>query len=146
MTEPEDRIPTIGTHRGVRLHADQSPERLAVVRAEIDQVFGLEGRTDELFRWVKWRPNSPESRLLAGALISAAHQVAVEQRRPGPGIDLALLGAHLAGLDGDRARDRIHFDTMWAPRWAPGSENRPVRRPQPLPPRPPWSRPQPADD
>jgi len=133
MTQPEDRIPVVEGYKGVGLHADQSPERLAEVRAEIDQVIALEGRVAELLAWVEWRPNSPESRLLAAALVKASVEEAQDRRRTGPAVDLLKVGAHVAGLDGDRDRNRFYFDTKWAPRWAPDSENRPVRRPVPLP-------------
>ena len=39
--EDDDAIPVIGLDRGVPLEDHQSPERLALVRAEIDHVLGV---------------------------------------------------------------------------------------------------------
>ncbi len=39
--EGDDAIPVIGLHRGVPLEDQQSPERLALVKTEIDHVLGM---------------------------------------------------------------------------------------------------------
>ncbi len=132
MTEPDEPIKTVEIYRGVGLHDHQGPERLALVRSEIDVVFELQGSVGDLFEWVKWRPHSPESRLLAGALIRATCEQASERRRGAPPVDLKLLDAHLVGLDSVQGRSRWEFDTRYRTRDAPGSANRPIRRPQPL--------------
>jgi len=130
MTE---QIPIVETYRGVGLHDQQEDERLAVVRADIDTVFDLAGRIDALVDWLANRSKSPESRLLAKALILAEVEVATEARRTRPDVDLPWLFAVTAGLESVRWRSRTHYDTILMPRPAPGNDQRnPVRRPVPL--------------
>lgn len=126
------QIPTIGTYRGVELHDHQDEDRLAIVRAEIDAVFELQERTNGLVAWAEDRGRSPESRLLAEALVRAQCEAAAENRRTMPGVDLAHLRAVTAGLDGLEWRDPVHFDTLIASGPAPGVSNAAVRRPQPI--------------
>jgi hypothetical protein len=77
----DDRIPTIGEHRGVGLDDHQSPERLAVVKREIDAV--LDGTNEvkqllvEICADVTW---SPEAKLLSAAKCRAMFELAAEGR------------------------------------------------------------------
>ena len=102
--ENDDAIPSIGQHRGVPLENEQSPERLALVRAEIDHVLGM---TDAvaLFDYAGDAWHSPESRQLAAAMAESMWTVASETRANRPPIDLEKLRASTAGLGSRRWRD-----------------------------------------
>jgi hypothetical protein len=102
--EGDDAIPVIGSHRGVPLEDQQSPERLALVRREIDLVLGM---TDagELASWADDPWHSPESRQLACAMAESMWAVASETRANRPAIDLERLRAATAGLGSRRWRD-----------------------------------------
>jgi hypothetical protein len=132
MIEPDTPIPVVAFHRGVGLHEHQDPERLALVRAEVDQVLELQGDVRALFDWVEWRPHSSESRLLAAALIRANCEAASERRRSAPPVDLQLLDCLIAGLGTVQGRSRFDYDSRYRTRDDPAGSNRPVRRPQPL--------------
>jgi hypothetical protein len=107
--EGDDAIPVIGLHRGVPLEDHQSPERLALVRAEIDHVLGM---TDAgaLADWADDPWHSPESRQLACAM--AMWTVAAETRALGPGISLERLRASTAGLGSKKWRDPWHHASL----------------------------------
>jgi hypothetical protein len=102
--EENDAIPVIGLHRGVPLEDQQSPERLALVRAEIDHVLNM---TDAValsdYAGDAW--HSPESRQLAAAMAESMWAVASETRANRPPIDLERLRASTAGLGSRRWRD-----------------------------------------
>src|SRR5262245_59610608 len=102
--EGDDAIPVIGLHRGVPLEDQQSPERLALVRREIDLVLGM---TDAgaLAGWADDPWHSPESRQLACAMAESMWTVAAETRNDRPPIDLDRLRASTAGLGSRRWRD-----------------------------------------
>ena len=92
-------------HRGVPLEDQQSPERLALVRSEIDHVLGV---TDAgaLADWADDPMHSPESRQLACAMAETAWTIAAETRALRPaGISLDLLYASTAGLGSKTWRD-----------------------------------------
>lgn len=129
MSEP---IPIVERYRGIGLHDHQDPERLAVVRAEIDRVYEIAADERQLWAWVEWRPNSPESRLFAKALLLARVEAAKEKRRTLPDIDVGRLNTLTGGLDTVSGRSKTFFDAKFAPRAGPGSANRPVRRARPL--------------
>jgi len=95
--EGDDAIPVIGLHRGVPLEDQQSPERLALVKTEIDHVLGM---TDagELADYAGNPWHSPEARQLAAAMAETAWTVAAETRALRPGISLERLHASVAGL------------------------------------------------
>jgi hypothetical protein len=107
--EGDDAIPVIGLHRGVPLEDHQSPERLALVRAEIDHVLGM---TDAgaLADWADDPWHSPESRQLACAM--AMWTVAAETRALRPGISLERLRASTAGLGSKKWRDPWHHASL----------------------------------
>src|SRR5262245_28396451 len=102
--DDDDAIPTIGSHRGVPLEDQQSPERLGLVKAEIDVVLAM---TDagELADWADDSWHSPESRQLAGAMCESLWIVASETRANRPAIDLDRLRASTAGLGSRGWRD-----------------------------------------
>src|SRR5262245_17802673 len=102
--EENDAIPVVGLHRGVPLEDQQSPERLAFVRAEIDHVLNM---TDAValsdYAGNAW--HSPESRQLAAAMCESLWTVASETRANRPTIDLDRLRASTAGLGSKKWRD-----------------------------------------
>jgi hypothetical protein len=128
-----DAIPTEGNHRGVELHAGQSPERLAVVRKDIDLVFEMAG-TRELIAIAGDPSYAPEARLFAAAKLTALHSIAVERRevRP-PGIDLDYVKAIVAGVNSNKWRDPDHYCSLlcYSAWGAPGAK-KPAKRDVPL--------------
>jgi hypothetical protein len=106
-----DAIPVIGLHRGVPLEDQQSPERLALVRSEIDHVLGM---TDAvaLSDWADDPWHSPESRQLAVAMAESMWTVAAETRNNRPPIDMDRLRASTAGLGTRRWRDPWRFCSL----------------------------------
>lgn len=125
-----DRIPICGYYRNVPMHDRQDEARLAVVRREIDAVLDLSGLKllVEICPDQRW---SPEARLLAAARLKAMHQIAAEDRRVRPSVDLAYVGACVAGLDSVQWRSRWSYSSSLDPGTAPGAEG-PVRRDTPL--------------
>jgi hypothetical protein len=120
--EDDDAIPVIGLHRGgVPLEDSQSPERLALVRAEIDVVLGMTDAS-ELAGWADnpWR--SPESRQLACAMAESMWTVAAETRANRPKIDLERLRASSAGLGSRRWRDPWRYASLLDPEGVPREE------------------------
>ena len=109
--EGDDAIPVIGLHRGVPLEDQQSPERLALVRAEIDHVLGM---TDagELVDWAANSMHSPESRQLACAMAESMWTVAAETRALRPAISLEKLHASVAGLGSRTWRDPDRYCSL----------------------------------
>jgi hypothetical protein len=100
-----DKIPTIGTYKGISLEDQQSDVRLELVRREIDLVLGM---TDagELADRAGNPMHSPESRQLACAMAETAWTIAAETRALRPaGISLDLLYASTAGLGSKTWRD-----------------------------------------
>ena len=100
-----DKIPTIGTYKGISLEDQQSDVRLELVWREIDLVLGM---TDagELADWAGNPMHSPESRQLACAMAETAWTIAAETRALRPaGISLDLLYASTAGLGSKTWRD-----------------------------------------
>ena len=99
-------------HRGVPLEDQQSPERLALVRSEIDHVLGV---TDAvaLADWADDPVHSPESRQLAVAMAESMWTVAAETRNNRPPIDMERLRASTAGLGSQRWRcPRTHASLL----------------------------------
>jgi hypothetical protein len=123
MIDDNDQIPTAGYHRGVPLHADQSPRRLATVRADINAALNL-ATVDELMTFAGDVTRAPEARLLAGALLKARHTAATTNREATP-VDIDLVRAVLAGLDSVGWRDPNRYGTDLDPRPA-------VQRAEPL--------------
>jgi hypothetical protein len=104
----DDTIPTVGEHRGVRLHNKQSAARLDLVRGEIDAVSDMADAID-LVAWAADVGHAPESRLLAAARAEALWELAAERREIRPDLNLDRLRASVAGCDSVRWRSPNHF-------------------------------------
>ncbi|WOH78255.1 hypothetical protein RX327_20010 [Bradyrhizobium sp. BEA-2-5] len=132
MTDSEDAIPTVGTYRHVGLHDQQSEARLAVVRAAIDAVFATSSDPKRLLKICADPTWPPESRLLAAALLEAMLQIAADERKVRPDIDLAYVRACVAGVNSVRWRDPRHYASLLdRAHTGPGQEG-PVLREVPL--------------
>jgi hypothetical protein len=105
---PHDQIPIVGTYGGVGLHDQQSPERLRVVKREIDRIHKL-ANPERLTAYVKDVGNPPEGRLLALAKCESLVAIARDSRKPAPPIDLEHLQACAIGLDSIRWRSSTHY-------------------------------------
>ena len=79
----EDRIPTVGTHRGIGLHNHQTPARLAVVRAAIDQVADM-GDVLALVAFAEDPQQPPEARFFAAHKVAVEYEMAAERRENRP--------------------------------------------------------------
>jgi hypothetical protein len=110
----DDAIPVIGSHRGVSLEDQQSPERLALVRAEIDRVLGMVDPA-ELADYAGNPWHAPEARQLAAAMAETTWTVAAETRANRPPIDLEKLRASTAGLGSRRWRDPWRYASLLDP-------------------------------
>ncbi|MFK4538011.1 hypothetical protein ABIA00_006194 [Bradyrhizobium ottawaense] len=106
-----DRIPKVGAHRGVPLDDQQTEDRLAVVRRDIDAVFE-ETDSKALIKIAANPQWAPEARRFAAAKLQATHQIAADERRARPSIDLEYVKACVAGLDSQRWRDRRFYASM----------------------------------
>lgn len=118
-------------YRGVTIHSFQTRERIeSRVKPEIDRVMGMND-IDQLFRYCRDLTCPPEARLLAAAMLEAIFNLAVEERRERPDIDLSLVRAHVAGLDeGNAFRSPWRYGSIAEPS-APGAP-RSEMRPEPL--------------
>lgn len=137
-------IPIIETYRGVGIQDYQPPERIALVKSEIDTVMKFipakgEIQHDDLLLWVKDRSKSPESRLLAKAALKASiHESGEKAKRVPPHIKALSeewLNAVTAGLGLLGGQSRTTYGGKLDPRppaWAPQCE-RPLPREIPLP-------------
>lgn len=119
-------IPTVGTYRGVPLHAFQSPERLDVVREAIDAVYEI-GDAVALARYAADPAHPPEARLFAAARCEVTWQLAAESRAVRPIVNLALVRASIAGLDTLKWMSPTHYGSELDP------TGRLVRREHPIP-------------
>jgi hypothetical protein len=91
-------IPIVETYRGVGLHDQQSPARLAVVKAEIDLVLTMTDAA-KLVDYAADAMCAPEARLLAASMAETVWEMAAETRAIRPAIDIDRLRAVTAGLD-----------------------------------------------
>jgi hypothetical protein len=107
----EGKIPIVEVYRGVGLHDQQSPARLAVVRAEIDRVIELSDLV-ALVEWAKDIGHAPESRLLAGAKAVAIISSFGNARQKRPGITAEYVQAVVAGLNSEGWRSPDYFGTL----------------------------------
>jgi hypothetical protein len=93
------KIPIIGTHKGIGLHAFQPQSRISsTVIPEIDAVLEIED-PNSLFEWSRDIRKSPESRLLETNKILSIFRLAAENRAVRPDLDLDLCVAVTAGCD-----------------------------------------------
>ena len=107
-----DQIPIVERHRGVGVHDKQSRQRIAsVVRPAIDRVFA-EDDPDRLFEIARNVQEPPEARPLAAAKIEASFELAADERRIRPNVNLTLLRAHVAGLGSVGWRDPQRFCSL----------------------------------
>jgi hypothetical protein len=110
-TEADDRIPTLGVHRGIGLHDNQPPARIEIVKAEIDRV----ARTADIMELAAFAANSmmaPEARTFAASKIEISYQMAAEGRQIRPAIDLDRIRASVAGLDSLVWRDPERYGSL----------------------------------
>jgi hypothetical protein len=106
-----DRIPVIAHHRGVGIHADQSPARIRIVKAAIDRV----GRTSNILQLADFAADSrqpPEARLFAASKLEVEYELAAEERRNRPIVDLERVRATVAGLDSVVWRDPDRYASL----------------------------------
>jgi hypothetical protein len=104
------QIPTIGVHRGIRLHDHQTPARIKVVKGAIDRV----ARMSDILQLVDFAANPqepPEARLFAASKIEVEYEVAAEERRNRPEVDLDRLRATISGLDSLEWRSPVVYGT-----------------------------------
>lgn len=118
-------IPTVGTYRGVPLHAFQSQERIEVVKEAIDAVFDI-GDAVALARHAADPAHPPEARLFAAARCEATWQLAAESRAVRPVVNLAHVRASVAGLGTLKWTSPTHYGSDLDP------TGRLVRREQPI--------------
>ncbi len=121
-------IPTVGTYRGVGIHAFQPEHRIeTVVKPAIDAVSRL---TDlaALAAYAQQPSHPPEARLFAAARCEAAWQLAAESRAVRPVIDLDKVKATVAGLNSLRWMDRRRYTSLLDP-----YHDKAVLREEPLP-------------
>lgn len=114
-----DAIPIIDIYRGVGLHDQQPPERLAEVRRAIDAVYD-EHELDRLLEIAGDPVWPPEARLFAAAKLEATHQIAVDERKVRPAIDLAVVHATVAGLNSQSWRHPRYYASLLDPGPGPG--------------------------
>jgi hypothetical protein len=104
------QIPTVATHRGVGIHDHQTPARISVVRAAIDRVAAMSDIL-ELTDFATDPQQPPEARLFAANKVEVEYQLAAEERRNRPTIDLDRVRASVAGLDRVEWRSPVMYGT-----------------------------------
>jgi hypothetical protein len=108
----DGRIPTGEVYRGVAVHAGQQPHRVAtIVRPAIDVVHEM-ADPRALFDYACDARNPPEARLFAEAKCQACCQMASQDRRRQPDIDLEVLQASCAGLTSLGWRDPYFYCSL----------------------------------
>jgi len=106
------RIPIVECYKGVGIHDQQTRDRIErVVRWEIDRVLVMND-VRELVEFAADRGNSPEARMLAASKVEAIYQLAAEERRQRPDIDLDDVRASVAGLDSAAWRSPWGYGTL----------------------------------
>lgn len=130
MSDRDDQIPVTEFYRGVGLHDLQGPDRLEIVRRAIDDVYDQPHlpRLLEIAGDPMW---PPEARLFAAAKLEATHQIAADDRKVRPDIDLSLVQAVVAGLNSVKWRDPARYGSLLDPGPGPGEPGG-VKREQPL--------------
>ena len=115
------QIPIVETYRGVGIHDCQPMARIvSVVRPAIDRVLAL-SKLNDLFEFARDVTKPPEARLLAAAKCEATFEIATEDRRARPNLDLARLKACVVGLDIVSCRDQLRFCSIYDTPAAPGA-------------------------
>jgi hypothetical protein len=124
------QIPTIGLYRNVPLHDFQSGERVeTIVKPAIDDVFAT-AELGALVAYAGDTHNPPESRLLAAALAEASFDVAAEERRERPELDVERLRASIAGLRSARWINSRAFNSLLDTPPRPGERGPDERDPE----------------
>ena len=104
------QIPTIAIHRGIGIHDHQSPARIKVVKAAIDRVARISDIL-ELADFAADPQQPPEARMFAANKVEVEYEVAAEERRNRPIVDLDLVRATVAGLDSLEWRSPVVYGT-----------------------------------
>ena len=104
------QIPTIAIHRGIGIHDHQSPARIKVVKAAIDRVARISDIL-ELADFAADPQQPPEARMFAANKVEVEYEVAAEERRNRPIVDLVLVRATVAGLDSLEWRSPVVYGT-----------------------------------
>jgi len=119
------QIPVIAVHRGVGIHDHQSPARIRVVEAAIDRVAQMSDIVElaDFAADPRW---PPEARMFAANKLEVEYELAAEERRNRPAIDLDRVRATVAGLDSVVWRDPWRYGTLLDPHGG-------VEREEPLP-------------
>jgi hypothetical protein len=105
------QIPTIATHRGIGIHDHQSPARIRTVKAAIDRVAGMSDIL-ELVDFAADPQQPPEARMFAASKVEVEYELAAEERRSRPIVDLDRVRATVAGLDSLAWRDPARFCSL----------------------------------
>jgi len=104
------QIPTIALHRGVGIHDHQTPARIRVVKAAIDRV----ARMSDILKLVDFAADAqqaPEARMFAAKKVEVEYELAAEERRNRPIVDLEKVRATVAGLDSLEWRSPVVYGT-----------------------------------
>jgi hypothetical protein len=104
------QIPTVATHRGVGIHDHQTPARIRVVKAAIDRVAWMSDIL-ELADFAADPQQPPEARLFAASKVEVEYELAAEERRNRPLVDLDRVRATVAGLDSVEWRSPVVYGT-----------------------------------
>jgi hypothetical protein len=104
------QIPTIAAHCGIGIHDHQTPARIKIVKAAIDRVARMSDILElAAFAADPWQP--PEARMFAASKIECEYELAAEERRNRPIIDLERVRATVAGLDSVEWRSPVVYGT-----------------------------------
>jgi hypothetical protein len=109
VDEDDDAIPLVETYRGVGIEDQQPPERIELVKREIDRVHRMSAIV-ELAGYAGDAVHPPGARMLAGARAEALWELAGEERRQRPSLE--LLRAATAGLGCRRWRDPDRYASL----------------------------------
>ena len=104
------QIPTIASHRGIGIHDRQGAARIKVAKAAIDRV----ARMSDVLELADFAADSqqpPEARMFAANKVEVEYEVAAEERRNRPIVDLDLVRATVAGLDSLEWRSPVVYGT-----------------------------------
>jgi hypothetical protein len=102
------QIPTIATYLGIGIHNHQTPARIRIVKAAIDRV----ARMSDILELVDFAADPqqpPEARLFAASKLEVEYELAAEERRNRPVVDLDKVRASVAGLDSVEWRSPVVY-------------------------------------
>jgi hypothetical protein len=104
------QIPAIAVHRGIGVHDCQTPARIRIVKAAIDRV----ARMSDILELVAFAADSKEpseARMFAASKVEVEYELAAEERRNRPIVDLGCVRATVAGLDSVEWRSPVVYGT-----------------------------------